>query len=145
MKDLQGNRYFDGSEFLQVALFGFLKLIAFVIHQKSINARMFVTGSHKRLTEFCIDFNFLQPILSLRFMDWISTLDFDALQEDQQDMTSREIRMREQIANQEKELEKTKSKMRVLTSAIEEQAEMMRVMVATIDKIPKNELKKYID
>ncbi|XP_066924796.1 transient receptor potential cation channel subfamily A member 1-like [Clytia hemisphaerica] len=79
-----------------------------------------------------------------RFMDWISTLDFDALQEDQQDMTSREIRMREQITNQEKELEKTKSKMRVLTSAIEEQAEMMRVMVATIDKIPKHELKKYI-
>lgn len=51
--------------------------------------------------------------------------------------------MQEQIESQQKELEKTKTKMAVLATAVEEQAEMMRIMVSTIDKIPSSEFKKY--
>ena len=71
-------------------------------------------------------------------------MDFDYLQEDQQDMTSREIKLQEQIKVQQIELEKTKSRMQQLTTAVEDQAEKMNIMISTLEKIPKVELRKYI-
>jgi len=71
-------------------------------------------------------------------------MDFESLQEDLQDMTSREIRLKEQIKLQRRELEKTKAKMQQLTTAVEDQAEKMNIMISTLDKIPKVELQKYI-
>ena len=78
-----------------------------------------------------------------RFIDWIVSLDSSALQKDQQDMASREVKMQEQITSQQRELEKTKLKMAAMATAVEEQAEMMRIMVASIDRIPSEEFKKY--
>lgn len=71
-------------------------------------------------------------------------MDSSALQEDQQDMTSREIKMQEQITSQQRELEKTKARMVAMATSVEEQSEMIRVLVASIEKIPTEELRKYI-
>lgn len=79
-----------------------------------------------------------------RFTDWLSSVDFDALQEEQNDLTTHESKIQEEVQIQRKELDKAKWRIKVLTSSVEEQSEMLKRVMEVLKKLPKDQLDTLI-